>query len=134
MIRLPLTRQRYERWRIPALFFTALASFGLLMDVSHSDLSPLRTGFHILSVLPMLFPRNIVYTIIGSILLTLSGLFVVWGLLLLFAWSSGKVALTHPAVFFFAGFSLVALCLSAAATMVYLGLNDSIPVKQLRRA
>lgn len=134
MITLPFVKQRYERWRIPVLFFALLALSGLVMDITHNDYSTLRTIFYTVAWLPVLMPRNLTYVVIGSILLAISGLLFLWGLMLLFAWSNATVHISHPGIFFFVGFSLVVASVSAAAMMVYLGLNESIPAKTSSRA
>ena len=134
MIRLPFAKQRYERWRIPALLFAAMAAFGFTMDVSQSDISAFRTILYVILVLPLAFPRNLVYVAVGSLLLTALGLVLLWGLLLLFSWSSGRIHFAHPGTFFFTGLSVLCLALFAAATLVYYGLNESLPVKEVTRA
>lgn len=134
MIQLPFAKQRYERWRIPALLFAAIAVLGFAMDLTFGDVSALRTVFYLMLSLPLAFPRNMVYLAVGSVLLTVLGLVLVWGLLLLFSWSSGRMHFTHPGTFFFAGFSILCLVLFAAAALVYHGLNESIPVKEVKHA
>jgi len=134
MIRLPFAIQRYERWRIPALFFAVIAVFCLVIDVTHSDISAFRILLYGVLVLPVALPRNMVYIVIGSLLLTLLGLILLWGLLLLFSWSSGQTHLAHPGIYFFTGFSILCASLFAAATLVYYGLNESVPVKEVKRA
>lgn len=134
MIRLPFSIQRYERWRIPALLFAAIALFALLMDITHSDISALRSVLYGILLAPRIIPRNIIYVIIGSLLLTVCGLALIWCLLLLFSWSKGQTHLAHPGTFFFTGLSVLCLTLFAAVALVYYGLNESLPVKEVKHA
>lgn len=127
---LPFAIQRYERRRIPALFFASIAAFALAMDVTHNDISAARTVLYAILTIPLALPRNLTYVTIGSLLLSCCGLALTWCLLLLFSWGSGQKYLTNPGSFFFAAFSITCSSLSAAAVMVYYGLNDSIPSKK----
>lgn len=106
-----------------SLFFVLLATFNLFMNVAHNVFSGFDLGLLLLTCLPLLLNRRLVYLIFGGLAAFLT-------IYIGFAFTVENVNTLNankigPAWGYVVGYSLISLSLFSAVLLVYAGISIS---------